>query len=95
MGGIEMKQEEGIDTPMSPMSPTSPHSSFHDENHAQHKDGSTDPERALDLALTKSRPLAETLSLPREIAMVTIVCMAQFMTRSSTISAYSLILTIM
>jgi hypothetical protein len=50
-------------------------------------------EQGEDLERSKStKSIAETLSLPREIAFVSIICMAQFMTRWSLLSLFPMLL---
>lgn len=64
----------------SPLSPTSP--SIDDRDHlqrtatGQHHDGGIDK-----ASLARTKSIAEKLSLPHEIAFVSLVCMAQFFTR--------------
>jgi hypothetical protein len=82
---MEKKTDDYTTTP-EPSSPTSPTvASLNDEDHLQRI--ATKQDHDIDgqfdkASLAKTKSIAETLSLPHEIAFVSIVCMAQFMTRT-------------
>jgi hypothetical protein len=67
----------GVSTPIYPMEPRD-----WDDDDDVEKSMERDGDRHGDLSRTKSAiSIAETLSLPREIAFVGVICMANFMTR--------------
>jgi hypothetical protein len=71
----EDKAEQGMELPET----LNPERTRKDEEH-----GIDTGEEKEQLEMAKTKSIAETLSLPHEIAFVTVICMAQFMTRKST-----------